>query len=135
LLDRKFSGYNYGISIGRMLDNSIVENIAEGLTIEYYFHYCKINEELAFLSGRIAADLNAHNLETINIPLTVSTEELDTIYFNTLRSDLSHKLVATRAGQGAMGRIRQNTAVDGSKGLRNLCGSMPDRTKHNELII
>lgn len=104
LLDRKFRGYNYGISIGRRLDNSIVENIKEGPTIEYFFHYRKINEELARISGEISAGLNEHNIETVFIPPTVSTEDLDTIYFEKLRTDISHKMVATRAGLGWIGK-------------------------------
>ena len=104
LLDPKFKEFNYGISIGRRLDHSIIENIREGPTKEYYFHYRKINEELALLSGRISDDLNKHNIETIKVNPTVSTDELDTIYFNTLRTDLSHKMVATRAGLGWIGK-------------------------------
>ncbi len=104
LLSRKFEGYNYGISIGRKLDSSIVDNISEGPTMEYYSHYRKVNEELALVSGRISADLNEINIETITISPTVSTEELDTIYFKTLRTDISHKMVATRAGLGWIGK-------------------------------
>jgi ferredoxin len=104
LLDNKFSGFNYGISIGRGLDYAIVHNITDGPTMEYYSHYRQINEELSLISGRICAVLNANHIETINIPPTVSTEELDTIYFKTLRTDLSHKMVATRAGLGWIGK-------------------------------
>ena len=104
LLSRKFDGFNFGISLGRKLDDAIVNNISEGPTMEYYSHYRKINEELALLSGRISADLNEINIETITIPPTVSTEALDTIYFKTLRTDLSHKMVATRAGLGWIGK-------------------------------
>ena len=104
LLDLKFRGFNYGISIGRRLDDPIVNNIAGGPTKEYYLHYRNINEELALLSGRISAELNEYNIDTINISPTVSTEELDTTYFNTLRTDLSHKMVATRAGLGWIGK-------------------------------
>jgi epoxyqueuosine reductase len=104
LPDRKFEGFNYGISIGRKLDQSIVENIIEGPTKEYFFHYRKINENLAQVSDKISLDLNELNIETINISPTVSTEELDTIYFSSLRADLSHKMVATRAGLGWIGK-------------------------------
>jgi epoxyqueuosine reductase QueG len=104
LLNSKFNGFNYGISIGRRLDNSIVETITSGPTKEYYDHYREINQELAKRSGKICDELNDHNIETINIPPTVSTEELDSIYFNTLRTDLSHKMVATRAGLGWIGK-------------------------------
>jgi epoxyqueuosine reductase len=104
LLDVKFTGFNYGISLGRKLDDSIVNNIAGGPTQEYYLHYRNVNEELSMLSGRISSELNEHNIETINISPTVSSEELDTTYFNTLRTDLSHKMVATRAGLGWIGK-------------------------------
>jgi epoxyqueuosine reductase len=104
LLIRKFEGFNYGISIGRRLDNSILNNISEGPTKEYYDHYRMVNEELAAVSGSIAAALNYHNIETILIPPTVSTEQLDTIYAETLRTDLSHKMVATRSGLGWIGK-------------------------------
>ena len=104
LLDVKFEGFNYGISIGRRLEDPIVNNIFGGPTKEYYLHYRNINQELAFLSGRISSELNEHNIDTINISPTVSTEELDTTYFNTLRTDLSHKMVATRAGLGWIGK-------------------------------
>jgi epoxyqueuosine reductase len=104
LIDKKFTGYNYGISIGRKLDHSIVENIADGPTKEYYVHYRKINEELTLLSAGICDELNEHKIEAIRIPPTVSTEAIDTLYFNTLRTDLSHKLMATRAGLGWIGK-------------------------------
>lgn len=104
LLDSKFKGFNFGISIGRKLDESILKNISHGPTKEYFSHYRNINEELALLSGRISEDLNKHNIEAITISPTVSTRELDTIYFNTLRTDISHKLVATRAGLGWIGK-------------------------------
>jgi len=48
--------------------------------------------------------LNKNDIETLNIDPTVSTSELDTVYFKTLRTDLSHKMVATRAGLGWIGK-------------------------------
>ena len=104
LIDKKFNGFNYGISIGRRLDDSIVRLITGGPTMEYYSHYKQINEELALISGKICADLNDNHIDTINTPPTVPTEELDTTYFKTLRTDLSHKMVATRAGLGWIGK-------------------------------
>jgi len=39
-------------------ESLVVDNISDGPTKEYYFHYRKVNEELELLSGRISADLN-----------------------------------------------------------------------------
>lgn len=104
LLQNKFAGFDFGISIGRMLDSVIVDKIINGPTPEYYLHYKKANEDLASLTKRISVDLNKNGIETLNIDPTVSTSELDTVYFNTLRTDLSHKMVATRAGLGWIGK-------------------------------
>jgi epoxyqueuosine reductase len=104
LLDPKFSGFNYGISIGRHLDNNIVGGITHGPTAEYYSHYKKINGDLSLLISEIANDLKKSGIESITIPPSVSTDELDTIYSKTLRTDLSHKMVATRAGLGWIGK-------------------------------
>jgi epoxyqueuosine reductase len=104
LLQNKFKGFDYGISIGRKLDYSIVDEIIKGPTREYYSHYRQINRDLDLLTKSISEDLNKYNIETLNIDTTVSTSELDTVYFNTLRTDLSHKMVATRAGLGWIGK-------------------------------
>jgi epoxyqueuosine reductase len=104
LLQNKFTGFNYGISIGLRLDSVIVEKIINGPTPEYYLHYKKANEDLALLTEKICGELNANEIETFNVSPTVSTSDLDTIYFNSLRTDLSHKMVATRAGLGWIGK-------------------------------
>jgi epoxyqueuosine reductase len=104
MLQNKFTGFNYGISIGRKLDYKIVDKVINGPTPEYYSHYRQINEDLALLTKRISEDLNKNDIETLNIEPTVSTSELDSIYFKTLRTDLSHKMVATRAGLGWVGK-------------------------------
>jgi epoxyqueuosine reductase len=104
LLNEKFYGFNFGISIGRKLDSAIVDKVVKGPTPEYYSHYKQANKDLALLTKLISDDLNKYKIETINIDPTVSTSELDTIYFKSLRTDLSHKMVATRAGLGWIGK-------------------------------
>jgi epoxyqueuosine reductase QueG len=104
LLDKKFIGFNYGISIGCKLDSGIVDKVINGPTTEYYSHYKQANRDLSQLIARISEDLNKKDIDTLNIEPTVSTSELDTIYFKTLRTDLSHKMVATRAGLGWIGK-------------------------------
>ncbi|OFY64527.1 MAG: hypothetical protein A2V64_08620 [Bacteroidetes bacterium RBG_13_43_22] len=50
LIPEKFDGFHYGISIGKRLNDSIIDGIKEGPTIEYYNHYHQINDELAALT-------------------------------------------------------------------------------------
>lgn len=118
LLQKKFIGYNYGISIGRKLDNRIVDKIIHGPTPEYYSHYRQINEDLGLLTKRISEDLNKNGFESLNIDPTVSTSELDSVYFDTLRTDLSHKMVATRAGLGWIGKTDLFISKKFGPGLR-----------------
>jgi epoxyqueuosine reductase QueG len=104
LLDKKFIGFNYGISIGIKLDSEIVDKVINGPTPEYFSHYRQANNDLAMLTRCISEELALNNIESLAITPTVSTSDLDTIYFDSLRTDLSHKMVATRAGLGWIGK-------------------------------
>lgn len=104
LLDKKFAGFNYGISIGVKLDKTIVDEVITGPTPKYFSHYKQANNDLASLTGKISEELTVNNIESLPISPTVSTSDLDSIYFETLRTDLSHKMVATRAGLGWIGK-------------------------------
>ena len=104
LLDKKFEGFNWGISIGRKLDKAIVDQIINGPTKEYYSHYRQINVELELLTKAITCDLLENNIESLDIEPTVSTSDLDSKYSLMLKTDISHKMVATRAGLGWIGK-------------------------------
>ncbi len=105
LLIEKFKGYNYGISIGRRLNDSIVNDLNEGPTMEYYHHYNTINSDLEELSLKIQTDLNRKGFSSLAIRPTISagTEGYDE-YMETLSYDISHKMAATRAGLGWIGK-------------------------------
>ncbi len=104
LIDKKFERFRYGISIGKRLDDKIIDRIINGPTMEYYLYYNQINEELSVLSRKIAGDLNNNDIKTIEIEPTVTTGDHDATYLKTLKTDLSHKMVATRAGLGWIGK-------------------------------
>jgi epoxyqueuosine reductase len=104
LLDPKFKGFNYGISIGRKLENKIVDPVVHGPTKEYYSHYRQINSELEKLTINISNDLNVNDIDSLNIEPTVTTSDLDSKYSVMLSTDISHKMVATRAGLGWIGK-------------------------------
>jgi epoxyqueuosine reductase len=105
LLHKKFNGYSYGISIGRRLDDSIIDGIKEAPTIEYFHHYDEINKQLQAISEQIASDLNQAGIRALAImpTLPISSTEFDQ-YLPTLRYDVSQKMVATRAGLGWIGK-------------------------------
>ncbi len=105
LISMKFDEYRYGISIGKRLDDRNIDNIIEGPTIEYYNYYNQVNKELAELTRRIKSDLIESGVESMVIEPTVTHEEEKyKDYLKTLTVDISHKLVATRAGLGWIGK-------------------------------
>jgi epoxyqueuosine reductase len=105
LMEDEFSRYPFGISIGKRLDNSVVDGIEEGPTMEYLNHYKNINTELNDLARNICLDLKKENIDCVSIVPTfpISGDEFKP-YAATLRYKVSHKMVATRAGLGWIGK-------------------------------
>lgn len=107
LVDQKFGAFQYGISIGKKLNDSILDPVKNGPTLDYYDHYRQINKELAAHSARIKDELKKVGIESIAIEPTVypDSKELERpAYINHLTAELSHKMVATRAGLGWIGK-------------------------------
>ena len=105
LLPENFAGYNYGISIIGKLNDKIVDGIKDAPTLEYYHHYNTVNTQLQYLTERISSDLNQERIRAIAIKPTITSDpkEFD-LYLPTLRYEISHKMVATRAGLGWIGK-------------------------------
>jgi ferredoxin len=105
LVDEKFGDHQYGIAIGRRLDDTVIDSIAEGPTLEYFNLYTGINSELARITEKIAIDLRKAGTGAIPITPTVHTgPDSAPDYIRTLKADVSHKMVATRAGLGWIGK-------------------------------
>ncbi len=105
LLDKKFDGFPYGVSIGKRLEDSIIDKLDGGPTIEYYNYYCRINTELAKLTKEIQADLQQNSISSLILPPTISFKTRGyKKYLAELTYDVSHKMVATRAGLGWIGK-------------------------------
>jgi hypothetical protein len=118
LLQNKFEGYNYGISIGRKLNSKIVDKIIKGPTREYNSHYRQLNKDLDLLTKNISDDLNQYNIETLNIDATVSITELDSVYYNTRRTY----------------RIWTHKTWNGRPYLWNMRRFLPNWPKRNRII-
>jgi epoxyqueuosine reductase QueG len=137
LLQEKFAGFNFGISIGLRLDTDIVDKIIDGPTYEYYLHYKKVNENLALLTKEISSELNMNDIETFSISPSVTISDLDKIYSETLRTDLSHKMVATRAGLGWIGKTDLFISKEFGPRLRlvSILIKSPAKSKSNPIDI
>jgi len=105
LIDKKYANYQYGISIGKKLDDKIIDPIANGPTLDYYDYYNWINNELAEKALIIKKELQKINIDSIIIKPTVSTSSNEfKDYLKNLTVDISHKMIATRAGLGWIGK-------------------------------
>lgn len=105
LLDIEFSQFPYAISIGKHLDDNIIDGISDGPTLEYLNHYDEINREMNDLAVSICNDLKKENINCISIvpTLNLSSEEFRP-YAEKLRYKVSHKMIATRSGLGWIGK-------------------------------
>jgi len=104
LLHTRFQGYNYGIVIGKKLDDSIVDSVMNGPTIEYYNQYVDTNNYLAGLVKELADDLKALGINSLALNPTTNDVYRAADYDLTLRHNFSQKMVATRAGLGWIGK-------------------------------
>lgn len=104
LLHERFKGYSYGISIGRKLDDAIIDSIITGANMEYYRLYKETNVYLLGLVTGLAAKINALGVRSLTITPTSSQLYRSPEYARTLRHYFSHKMVGTRAGLGWIGK-------------------------------
>jgi len=104
LLDEKFKGHDFCIVIGKRLDNQIMDSIADGPNMDYFDLYHETNRKLTEISEKILKELKTNEISCILIPPTVNDEELDENYHKTLTCDFSHKMAATKAGLGWIGK-------------------------------
>src|SRR4030042_4437 len=89
LLHQRFRAYEYGISIGKKLDDAIIDGIAEGPTHEYFHLYHETNQHLTELVNTIVECLRALNIASLGIVTLTDLDRTDD-YEMTLRPALSH---------------------------------------------
>lgn len=106
LLPKIFETLDYGITIGIKLDDSIVEDIKEGPTVEYLEHYTKLNTTLNKIALDVKEMLNedGNKSEIIKATIKPGEEKKYQNYIKTLSVDFPHKTAATRSGLGWIGK-------------------------------
>lgn len=103
-LSADFNAYHYAIVLGRKLDKRIIDGITEGPNKTYWQHYVEVNDQLSRLQVTLSARLNANGIATRIITPTFSDDYIDTTFGDTLRFEFSHKMAATQAGLGWIGK-------------------------------
>jgi epoxyqueuosine reductase len=104
LLKGKLKDYSYCIVIGKKMDDRIINSIIDAPTPEYFDLYDSTNKELNELSIKLSGFLDSKNISHIIIkPAGIM---LDSKNYNpeTLTYYFSHKMAATRAGLGWIGK-------------------------------
>jgi epoxyqueuosine reductase len=96
--------YRYAIVVGKKLDDTIIDGIESGPTNDYYELYKSTNDELNLITAKISRFLEQNTIPCVQIKSTVQDSEVPEGYTNTLRMNFSHKMAATRAGLGWIGK-------------------------------
>ena len=104
LVNGKYADLPYGIVIGRRLDNGVIDTIVDGPTGAYYAYFKEINRLLGEISTGITDTLNEEGLPAVSILPTILENQISDDYLKTLSVDISHKMLATRAGLGWIGK-------------------------------
>lgn len=104
LLAGQYSKYTSGILIGQRLDDVIIDSIESGPNSAYHDLYNTTNRELSELASRLSQDLKEKNIDALAVAPTLTDADRTESYNRTLKLDLSHKMVATRAGLGWIGK-------------------------------
>jgi epoxyqueuosine reductase QueG len=100
----KFRATPFALSIGRILDDGIIDGILQGPTREYFNHYHAVNRELAETARKAAEVIESAGARALVIEPTLGEEQIDEELRRALRYEFSHKMAATRAGLGWIGK-------------------------------
>lgn len=100
----KYKNYNYAVVIGKKMDDEIIDSIKDGPSREYFNLYNETNKDLSELAGKISEKLSSFKIKNLVVEPTVTEGELGEKFLKTLSYDFSHKMAATRAGLGWIGK-------------------------------
>ncbi|MCP3943148.1 MAG: epoxyqueuosine reductase [Desulfobacteraceae bacterium] len=106
LLPPELEKFNSALSIGQRLPDQVIDQLIDGPTPAYYDAYQQLNEQLTDLLQIICLQLTEAGIPHHSIGPTLTDRQLDADahYKHTLRCQVSHKMAATRAGLGWIGK-------------------------------
>ncbi len=96
--------YRYAVVIGKRLDDVIIDGIEDGPTLVYYELYRSTNDELNLITAKISRLLEQNGIPCMQLKSTVQESDINEDFKKTLRVNFSHKMAATRAGLGWIGK-------------------------------
>lgn len=100
----RFSETPFALSIGREIEPAIVQSACNGPTREYFIQYHELNEELSRMVQIAAQEMRSSGARLILVEPTVHEAQIDDEMRKSLRYCFSHKMAATRAGLGWIGK-------------------------------
>ena len=103
LLPESLGRYKSGIVIGKKLDDEIIDSIESGPNTQYFHLYRQVNNHLSALAHRVHKKLILLGVSSTVIEPTIGHFESIKILTH-LRYYFSHKMAATRAGLGWIGK-------------------------------
>jgi epoxyqueuosine reductase QueG len=104
-----------GVVFGVALNPRIIDGIRTGPTKEYYDLYNEVNAHLADVGKRAERLLTEAGFRALVVAPTVHAEGLD---IETLSASFSHKMAATRAGLGWVGKCALLVTPDFGSAIR-----------------
>lgn len=103
-LIKNYYPFRYAVVVGAKLDRRIVNEIKNGVTLEYCNLYNEIDARLNGIVEEMSNFLHSRGIDNQFIRANVEEGEPDSEFRKTLRYNYSHKMAATRAGIGWIGK-------------------------------
>ncbi len=104
LISDRYKEHNYAIVVGKKMDDTIIDGLIDGPTMEYYNCYEEVNRIISEMAHKISRRLTELNISSIVIEPTLTGSEITEEIRKTLTCDFSHKMAGTRAGLGWIGK-------------------------------
>jgi epoxyqueuosine reductase QueG len=104
IIHERFIYRPFALVIGLKMDDRLIDQISEGPTKEYFEYYVRSMDHLDEIAYAIEKDLKTIGFDTEVQQASAPNHILSKNYEETIRSDFSHKMAATNAGFGWIGR-------------------------------